>query len=89
MGLACRGESHLDVSVCYLIIVQVLEPLQDLFCIEADGGLVILEWTPLGPQQSGETTCNTRQTGQDFSLIDFTNWKVSEYALSLGILKCV
>lgn len=42
---------HLDVSVCYLVVVQVLEPLQDLPGVEADGGLVVLQRAPLGAEQ--------------------------------------
>lgn len=46
---------YLDVSVCNLVVVQVFEPLQDLPCVEADGGLIVFQWAPLGPQQCRQT----------------------------------
>ena len=39
----------------YLLVVQVLDALEDLFGVVGDGGLV-LQRTPLELQQSGQTT---------------------------------
>lgn len=50
-GERAPAKGHLDVPVCYLVVVQVLEPLQDLARVEADGGLVVFEGAPLGPEQ--------------------------------------
>lgn len=46
---------HLNVSVCYLVVVQVLESLQDLPRVEANGGLVVFQRAPLGSQQRRQT----------------------------------
>lgn len=53
---------HLDVSVRDLVVVQVFEPLQDLPRVEADGGLVVLQGSPLGPEQ-----CRQAAWGPEFS----------------------
>lgn len=51
-GATANGRhGYLDVPVCDLVVVQVFQPLQDLPCVEADGGLVVLEGAPLGPEQ--------------------------------------
>lgn len=42
-----RTAHYLDVSVNYLVIVQILETLQNLFGVKADGGLVVFKRTPL------------------------------------------
>ena len=48
--------SHLNVSVDYLIFVQVFEPLEDLFGVEDDGGLVVFQRTPFGAQEGRQTS---------------------------------
>lgn len=35
----------------YLVVMQVFEALQDLPRVEADGGLVVFQGSPLGPEQ--------------------------------------
>lgn len=45
----------------YLVVVQVLEALEDLPRVEADGGLVVLQRTPFGPQQCRQTPCTRAQ----------------------------
>lgn len=42
---------YLNVSVRDLIVMQVLQTLQDLLGVEADGGLVVLQGSPLGAQK--------------------------------------
>lgn len=43
--------------MCDLVVVQIFQPLQDLPGVEADGGLVVLQGPPLGPQQGGQAPC--------------------------------
>lgn len=43
--------THLDVSVGYLVVVQVFQPLQDLPGVEANGGLIVFQGAPFGPEQ--------------------------------------
>lgn len=51
-GATCNYlEAHLDVSVDNLVVVEISESLQDLFGVEGDGGLVVLQGPPLGAQQ--------------------------------------
>lgn len=38
---------YLNVSVNYLVVMQVFETLQNLFGVEADGRLVVFQRTPL------------------------------------------
>lgn len=45
---------HLDVPVHDVVIVEVAEPVEDLAGVEDDGGLVVLQGTPLGAQQGRE-----------------------------------
>ena len=52
-----RGEEtnpYLDVSVDDLVVMEIEEALQDLFGVEDDGGLVVLQRTPLRAQEGGE-----------------------------------
>lgn len=35
----------------YLVVMEIPEPLQDLLGVEDDGGLVVFQGTPLGPQE--------------------------------------
>lgn len=51
-----RRTSHLNVSVDDLIFVQVFEPLEDLFGVEDDGGLVVFQRTPFGAQEGRQTS---------------------------------
>ena len=52
-----RGcSAHLNVSVDYLIVMEVFEPLEDLFGVEDDGGLVVFQGTPFGAQERGQTS---------------------------------
>lgn len=46
---------YLDVSMRYLVVVQVFKPLQDLSRVEADSGLIVFQRSPLGPQQRRKT----------------------------------
>lgn len=41
--------------MCYLVVVQVFESLEDLPGVEADGGLVVFQRAPFGPQQRRQT----------------------------------
>lgn len=43
--------AHLNVSVDYLIVVKVFEPLEDLFGVEDDSGFVVFQRTPFGAQE--------------------------------------
>ena len=63
LGDRLSHKSHLDVSVCDLVIVKVLDSLQDLLGVEPDGGLVVLQRSPLRSQQSREASWSTRQRG--------------------------
>lgn len=47
--------THLNVSVDYLMVVKVLEPLEDLFGVEDDSGFVVFQRTPLGAQERWQT----------------------------------
>lgn len=57
-------ELYLYVSMCYLVVMQVFEALQYLPRVEADGGLVVLQRTPLGPQQSRQTPCTQKMNNR-------------------------
>lgn len=47
--------AHLNVSVDYLIVVKVFEPLEDLFGVEDDSGFVVFQRTPFGAQERWQT----------------------------------
>lgn len=51
-----RADDHLNVSVDNLIVMQISEPLQDLFGVEDDGCFVVFQRSPLGAQQRGQTS---------------------------------
>lgn len=61
--LGCSA--HLNVSVDYLILMEVFEPLEDLFGVEDDSGFVVLQGTPFGAQERWQTSyrqeCNIAQ----------------------------
>lgn len=48
--------AHLNVSVDYLIVMKVFEPLEDLFGVEDDGGFVVFQRTPFGAQERRQTS---------------------------------
>lgn len=43
--------SYLDVSVDYLVVMEIAEALEDLFGVEDNGGLIVLQRTPFGAEQ--------------------------------------
>lgn len=43
--------AYLNVSVDYLIVMKVFEPLKDLFGVEDDGGFIVFQRTPFGAQE--------------------------------------
>lgn len=49
--------SHLNVSVDDLVVVEVFEPLQDLFSVEDDGRFVVFQRTPFGAQERRQASC--------------------------------
>lgn len=51
METPSRCSSHLDVSVDNLVVMEIFEPLQDLFGVEDDGSLIVLQRTPFGAQE--------------------------------------
>lgn len=53
--------SDLDVSVCYLIVVQVFESLQDLPRIEANGGFVVFQGSPFRSQECRQAPWKTKR----------------------------
>lgn len=49
-------DAHLNVSVDYLIVMKVFEPLEDLLGVEDDGGLIVFQRAPFGAQEGRQTS---------------------------------
>ena len=66
--------SHLNVSVDDLIFVEVFEPLEDLFGVKDDGGLVVFQRTPFGAQEGRQTSY---EQGHENDICRFMlHWKI-------------
>lgn len=69
------GSPHLNVSVDYLIIMEVLESLEDLLGVEDDGGFVVFQRSPFGAQQRRQTSFkqevhNYKQSDSDQCIVN-------------------
>lgn len=58
MTSECHSEvsTHLDVSVDDLVVMKVFQAFQDLLSVEDDGGFIVLQRTPFGPQKRRQTS---------------------------------
>lgn len=59
-SLSALTEIYLDISVNYLVIVQVLQSFENLLGVENNGGLVVFKRPPLWPQERGQTSCDNK-----------------------------
>ena len=56
MFLFSNNKPHLNVSVDYLVVMEILKPFQDLPGVENDGGLVVFQGSPFGTQERGQAS---------------------------------